>query len=71
MKTDAATRARIAAMSAAESAFERDERDPFVALEQTSADAADALRVDPEMVLEIADEIVVNALAERLLGPVP
>lgn len=69
MGTDPATRARIAAISAAEAAIELNNRDPFAELEQTSADAAQAIRADPEAVYRIADEIVVRTFRAKLDKP--
>lgn len=67
--TDLATRARIAAMTAAETAIELNTRDPFAELERTSAAAAQEIKVDPETVYRIADEIVVRAFRAKLDKP--
>lgn len=69
MRTDPATLVRIAAMSAAETAIENNPRDPFVELEQVSAAAAEALAVNRETVLEMADDIVITTFTNRVLTP--
>jgi len=69
MGTDPATRARIAAFSAAEAAIELNTRDPFAELEKTSAAAALEIRADPEAVKRIADEIVVKTFRAKLNKP--
>ena len=69
MKTDRDTRARIAAMAAAEAAIERNPRDPFAALAQTSAETAASFGVEAQAVYLIADGIVVEALVETHLVP--
>ena len=56
-------------MAAAETAIERDPRDPFNALEETCAATAATLGVEPAEVYEIADTIVVEAMVETHLGP--
>jgi hypothetical protein len=66
--TDRATRARIAAMTAAEAAIEQNALDPYAALEQTSAAAAQAVKVDPETVYQMAGEIVVRVFRGKLDG---
>ncbi len=68
MKTDRDTRARIAAMVAAEAAFERNPRDPFAALAQTSAETAANYGVEAQAVYVIADGIVVETLVETHLA---
>jgi len=69
MKTDRDTRTRIAAMAAAEAAIERNPRDPFAALLQTSTETAANLRVEAQAVYVIADGILIEALIETHLGP--
>lgn len=69
MKTDRQTRTRIAAMAAAETAIERDPRDPFNVLAETCRSAAATLGVDPEEVYRIADTIVVETMVDTHLGP--
>jgi hypothetical protein len=69
MTTDPDTRIRIAAMAAAEAAIERDPRDPFAVLPQTSAEAAAHLGVDARAVFPVADGIVVEALIEMHFAP--
>jgi hypothetical protein len=69
MKTDRDTRTRIAAMAAAEAAIERNPRDPFAALPQTSAETAADLGVEAQAVFEIADGIVVETLIETHFAP--
>lgn len=70
MSTNPATRVRIAAMCAAETAIERNPRDPFVELERFSVASAGALAADPETVFEVADEIVIETLTSKLLTEV-
>ncbi len=65
MNTDRETRARIAAMTAAEAAIDSDPRDPFRVLAETSAVAAKHFKVDPETVYDFADGIVIEALVEK------
>ncbi|MGD8439604.1 MAG: hypothetical protein PVG53_03645 [Holophagae bacterium] len=69
MGTDRVTRARIAAMTAAEAAFERNARDPFAELEQASTAAAQAVDADPEAVYRIADELVLRVFRAKLSEP--
>ena len=57
MGTDPTTRARIAAMTAAEAAIELNARDPYAELERTCTTAAEAVKADPETVYQIAGEI--------------
>lgn len=64
--TDRATRARIAALTAAEAAIERNPRDPFEELANTCADAAKATHADPEEVYELADVIVTRVFRGEL-----
>lgn len=71
MKTDRDTRTRIAAMAAAEAAIERNPRDPFAALPQTSAETAADLGVEGQAVFVIADGIVVETLIETHFAPDP
>lgn len=69
MGTDSVTRARIAALTAAEAAIEQNGRDPFAELARTSADAAQAIKADPGTVYRIADEIVVRTFRAKLDKP--
>jgi len=56
-------------MAAAETAIERNPRDPFAALPQTSAETAANLRVDAQAVYVVADGILVEALIETHFAP--
>jgi len=65
MNTDRETRTRIAAMTAAEAAIERDPRDPFLVLAETSAVAAKNFKVDSAAVFDFADGMVIEAMVEK------
>jgi len=69
LDTDRATRARIAAMVAAEAAMEQKDGDPRQVLERTSTAAAKAVEADPEIVYRMADEIVVRTFRADLDKP--
>lgn len=69
MATDIVTRARIAALTAAEEAIEENPHDPFAELKRISATAASAVRADPDIVHRIAGEIVVRAFRADFDSP--
>jgi len=56
-------------MTAAEAAIEENAYDPYVALEHTSAAAAQAVKADPETVYQLAGEIVVRIFRAKLDVP--
>jgi hypothetical protein len=56
-------------MVAAETAMEQKDRDPRQELERTSSAAAKAVEADPEIVFQMADEIVVRTFRADLDKP--
>jgi hypothetical protein len=56
-------------MVAAEAAMEQKARDPRLELERTSVVAARAIQADPELVLRMADELVVKVFRAELGKP--